>query len=210
MNTIKAVARRIDGNPHHSHVLRLQIMRSAEQQRTVNFVHRLPAGLRKIVARWFPALFLPSIVVMKRLARGKDSMEPHYYKVLEPLSGTVIPTCYGLVWWEGLPALLLSEIDAIPLARANLSVFQIQDLVRSACKKIAQFNVNHEVGYLRLEDAFFVANERVMFTGLEYMVGDKGSKLKLPSMEWLVASNVSFLTDFWPRIRNSRRSRHLH
>ncbi len=127
----------------------------------------LPLAIQKMVRSFWPAYFLPDVVILKKLKPGWDDKfdnEQAIYKRLQPLQGRVIPIYYGEAQCEGTRALVLSEVQGV-LAREQIpprldwDIFT--DRIGAAYRELAQLGVCYDDE--RLDNVFLVGDKVVLW-----------------------------------------------
>ncbi|KAL2676457.1 hypothetical protein Neosp_010215 [[Neocosmospora] mangrovei] len=100
----------------HPNVLRLTIIRSSFDQAIISILLALPYTFQNFAQALFPAYFLPSRIVLKKMKPEWDeefNNEVGMYDRLQPVQGHLIPICFGLAWCDGKRALVLSEVNGV-------------------------------------------------------------------------------------------------
>lgn len=123
---------------HHVHHLRLRHGPVASTLRRL--AEHLPAFAARLLKSWFPGPFLPTVLIVKQQKpdwEAEFDNEIKTYQRLAPLQGSVVPVLYGTVTFEGVRALLLSDLGGRQIASVGYDVVSretLRDMLISALR----------------------------------------------------------------------------
>lgn len=133
-------------------------------------VSLLSSQLRSWFDSAFPEWSLPSQVILKTQKEGWDEefeMEKATYTKLRPLQGVIITKFLSEVRYNGVRALLLSDVGGACLATpegALLELAEFRRMLAQALTALSHFAILHHDVKL---DNFHVARDRIMVVDLE-------------------------------------------
>ncbi|KAK4041785.1 lipopolysaccharide core heptose(II) kinase RfaY [Parachaetomium inaequale] len=177
---IPALAARL--SQQHPHVLELHLRPSTVASVIGSCVGLLPTFAQSWVKAAFPEWFLPSHVVLKKQKKGEGEEETireeqfdtdvKAYDQLKPLQGTVIPTCYGRLRYDGTRALLLEYLGGVSMSLpegTTLTLEELSALLQPCYEVLNAFSVHHDNPNL---SNFQLVNGKIMALDLESAVFD--------------------------------------
>ncbi|KAH6635847.1 hypothetical protein F5144DRAFT_159242 [Chaetomium tenue] len=165
----------------HPHILELHIHPSTIATFISSCVGFLPGFIQSWTRNRFPEWFLPNRVVLKQQKQGEEEMmmaelfdtELKAYDRLKPLYGTVIPTYFGKLYYNGTRALILEYLEGVSLSSpegATLRLEELSALLQPCYRALHAFGVHHDDP--NLSNFQLVNDEKIMVLDLESAVFD--------------------------------------
>ncbi|PHH76336.1 hypothetical protein CDD80_1605 [Ophiocordyceps camponoti-rufipedis] len=191
----------------HPNVMHLNLLPSGTQRLVQTTLRLLPPRLRDWFDTRYPEWNLPSRLVLKKYKKGWDEefdTEISTYELVKPLQGIVVPHCYGELEFEGVRALLLSDVGGHNAATPEGSLSSVADfrrMLHTAFVALARFYVRHDD---LKPDNFQVVGDKIMALDLEQV---DLQHLSEEAMTRNLKSAADFVTDsymdnqyfFWKR-----------
>jgi RIO-like serine/threonine protein kinase len=141
----------------------------------------LPGIIQSWIQTTFPEWFLPNRVVLKEQKEGEGEMimaelfdtEFKAYDRLKPLQGVVIPTCFGLLYYNGTRALIVDYLEGVSLSSpegATLRVEELSTLLQPCYRALHAFGVHHDDP--NLSNLLLAGDGKILVLDLESAVFD--------------------------------------
>ncbi|KAH7228441.1 uncharacterized protein BKA55DRAFT_583661 [Fusarium redolens] len=181
----------------HHNVLCLRIQQTFLDRVVQSLFGVLSGAIGPWLQNKFPEWFLPERIVLKSQKPNWEEefdKELEAYHKLQPLQGTVIPRFYGMIQFNDIRALILSDIGGDCLATPEGAVLDKQDLrplLDQAFTSLADLGAYHDD--IKLDNFHLVTDngkDKIMVLDLESvsfeLSGEDLSRVAKGTSNWLI------------------------